>query len=171
MATLWPRQRCLYGELRMRLTTQLRLHVYCTSMLATLTLCSDWRAFIEYQDCRKNSQPSNREIFTEHPVPTCITIRMIWQYNGRWRHLRHMPTCCIIISYWCVKSLYAKLIPWSFSNVSYVYYFFFILEHVLVNNTLVHMRGIYYWETGRFTCFPVCENFPKLFPAAALLQV
>ena len=44
------------------------VHVYCSSMVATLALLSsDCRALIEYPDFRKK-QPLNRVIFSEHPV-------------------------------------------------------------------------------------------------------
>ena len=38
------------------------------SLVATLTLSSDGRAFIEYLNPRKFSQPSGQAIFSEQPV-------------------------------------------------------------------------------------------------------
>ena len=50
------------------LTKQQYLLMYCTSMVSTLTLSSDSRAFIDFPNSRKISQPSHRAIFSEHPV-------------------------------------------------------------------------------------------------------
>ena len=74
----------MYGELRMRLTTQLRLRVYCTSMVATLTLSSYCRTFIEYPDSRKVYQPFNGAIFIEHPVH----LKILWHVLSQRKKFR-----------------------------------------------------------------------------------
>ena len=46
------------------------VHVNYSSLVATLTLSIDCRAFIEYPDSRKIFQPSHPVIFSEHPIFT-----------------------------------------------------------------------------------------------------
>ena len=47
----------------------LYIYVNCSSLVATLTISSDCRAFIEYHDSRKTSH-HHRAIFSEQPVLT-----------------------------------------------------------------------------------------------------